>query len=809
MTDESGAGDRTVRLSVPEMDCQSCVGKVTAAVESVPGVDAVDARATTGRVTVTVHGEPNRSAIVSAVERAGYAVDGPEGAGPGTSERGPRTTGTSVLPSVVATLDTARGHRTIVGAIALLGSFSLAVLGGAANPVVAGVLGRPLTVADLGYLLAVVVAGVPIVRAGVASLRLRQLDIDLLMSIGIAGALAVGFLLEAAMIAVLFNAAELLEHVAMDRARNAVRELTELAPETATVRRDGESVTLPAEDVREGDLVVVRPGDRLPVDGVVRTGESAVDESPVTGESLPVPKAPGDEVFAGTIVEGGYLEVEAAATAAESTIARIAELVADAERKRTRHERFVDRFARYYTPLVVVAAVLVVAVPSLVFGLPWRPWFVRGLTLLVLACPCAFVIATPVAVVSGVTAAARNGVLVKGGRFLEALGEVEAVAMDKTGTLTTGELSTTEIVPLGDRTEADVLACARGLEARSEHPLAAAIVHAAARRDVEAAAVTGFEALAGEGVRADLDGTTHYAGKPDLFADLGFDLGHAHLSPSRGDLLTDGGERREADGGGRAVAAPAAEPCGTGNCVDLGETIARLEAAGNTVVVVGTETAIEGVIAVADTVRPSATRAVARLQALGLTVVMLTGDNERTAAAVARRVGIDRVHAGLLPEEKVEAVAALTEAFDGVAMVGDGVNDAPALAAADVGIAMGAAGSDAAIETADVALLGDDLLKLPYLVRLARRATGVIRQNIGGSLGVKALLAVGVPFGLVGIVGAILVGDMGMSLGVTGNAMRLAGVRPEAPTGGAGEHDDHADHDHGGHDHGRPVEPAG
>jgi Cd2+/Zn2+-exporting ATPase len=363
-------------------------------------------------------------------------------------------------------------------------------------------------------------------------------------------------------------------------------------------------------------------------------------------------------------------------------------------------------------------------------------------------------------------------VLVKGGDRLEAMGDVEAIAVDKTGTLTTGDLAVTEVLPLSERSAADVLACARGLEARSEHPLARAIVEEATRRGVEPAQISAFEALSGEGVRADLDGTTHYAGKPGLFADLGFDLGHAHLPDDEQALLTDGG-----------VAVPAAEPCATGGFADLHETIAEPEGAGRTVVLVGTEEAIEGVIAVADTIRPEAARTVARLGELGLTVVMLTGDNERTARAVAERVGIDRVHAGLLPEAKVDAVAELTGTFDGVAMVGDGVNDAPALAAADVGIAMGAAGSDAAIETADVALLGDDLLKLPYLVRLSRRTTRVIRQNIAGSLGMKALLALGVPFGLVGVVEAIVIGDMGMSLGVTGNAMRLAGVAPEAERG--------------------------
>ncbi|MFB6354244.1 MAG: heavy metal translocating P-type ATPase [Halobacteriales archaeon] len=755
--DPTGDGAETHELSVPEMDCQSCVGKVTAAVEDVEGVRGVDARAATGRLTVTHDGSTPADRVAEAVERAGYAVD----------DAGGRDA-TGAVAAAATILRSPRGVKTAVGAVALAVGLALEFVGPAWNPTLVSGVGRRLAAADLGFLLAAAAAGVPILRAGVASLRYRRLDIDLLMSAGIAGAITVGLYLEAAMIAVLFSAAELLEQFSMDRARDAIRELTALAPETATVRRDGEERTVAAAAVEVGETVIVRPGERLPVDGVVVEGQSAVDESAVTGESLPVSKAPGDEVYAGTIAEGGYLEVEATAAADESTIARIAELVADAERGRTRHERFVDRFARYYTPAVVAAALLTVTVPPIAFGGDWRPWFVRGLTLLVLACPCAFVISTPVGVVSGVTAAARRGVLVKGGDHLEAMGAVDAVAMDKTGTLTTGDLSVTDVIPLGERSAAEVLARARGLEARSEHPLAAAIVEAAEERGVAPVEVESFEALAGEGVRAELDGTAYYAGKPALFSDLGFDLKHAHLSGETATLLTDGG-----------VAVPATEPCESGQCVDLGGTVAALEAEGKTTVLVGTEDEVEGIIAVADTVRPEAARAVDRLGELGLTVVMLTGDNERTARAVAERVGVDRFHAGLLPEQKVDAVEELTAEFDGVAMVGDGINDAPALAAADVGIAMGAAGSDAAIETADVALLGDDLQRLPYLVRLARRATGVIRQNIAASLGIKALLAIGVPFGLVGVVEAIVVGDMGMSLGVTGNAMRLAGVSPE------------------------------
>jgi len=773
MPDGPDDGSNRLQLSIPEMDCQSCVDKVTSAVEDVEGVRGVDAGAATGRLQV--HHEPATSVetITTAIEQAGYAVD----------RAGADDSASDIVAAAPDVLRSPRGLRVIAGGLILAGAVALEFGYPPWNVELARWFGRPISLADLGFLGATVLAGTPILRAGVASIRLRQLDIDLLMSAGITGALAVGLYLEGAMIAVLFSAAELLERYAMDRARDSIRELTDLAPETATIRRDREEQTVPTSAVEVGDTVIGRPGERLPVDGVIQEGESPVDESAITGESWPVSKSPGDEVFAGSIVEGGYLEVEATAPADESTIARIAELVADAERNQTRHERVVDRFARYYTPAIVTAAVLTIAIPPAVFGLAWRPWFVRGLTVLVLACPCAFVISTPVGVVSGVTAAARNGVLVKGGDHLEAMGAVEGLALDKTGTLTTGDLAVTEVLPLNGQSTNDVLTCAWGLEVRSEHPIAEAVIEAAEARGVEPPSVDGFEGVSGEGVRAELEGLTHYAGKPDLFADLGVDFEHAHVSGGEGSVLPDGGHRSAMDtaqgppAGG--VPVPADRPCDTGACIHLGETIAGLEARGNTVIMVGTESEVEGLIAVADSVRPEAEHTIDRMTDLDLTVVMLTGDNQRTARAVADELGIERVQAGLLPEDKVAAVDRLTDEFDGVAMVGDGVNDAPALATADVGIAMGAAGTDAAIETADIALLGDDLLKLPYLARLSRQATGVIRQNIAGSLGAKALLALGVPFGLVGVVEAIVIGDMGMSLGVTGNSMRLAGVKPE------------------------------
>jgi Cd2+/Zn2+-exporting ATPase len=369
-------------------------------------------------------------------------------------------------------------------------------------------------------------------------------------------------------------------------------------------------------------------------------------------------------------------------------------------------------------------------------------------------------------VVSGITSAAKNGVLIKGGDHLESMGEVEAVAFDKTGTLTKGELAVTDVIALNDNTEADVLRCARGLEERSEHPIGDAIVERADERDVGKREIDGFESITGKGVRADLDGRAHYAGKPGLFEDLGFDLDHVHLTTDGGVVL-DETERQCADGE-------------EANCLDLlEETIPRLQEEGKTIVLVGTAEELEGVIAIADEVRPDARAAVSGLREAGLRTVMLTGDNEGTASAIAEAVGVDDYRAELLPDEKVAAIDDLLDEFDTVAMVGDGINDTPAMATASVGIAMGAAGTDTAIETADIALMADDLSKLPYLYDLSNRANGVIRQNIWGSLGAKALLAIGVPFGYVSVVLAVLAGDVGMTVLVTGNAIRLSRISPD------------------------------
>jgi len=756
----SGVGETTETFTVPGMDCASCAGKVENALDAVDGVVTYQTQPTTGSVVVTYdQSDATTDELTRAIENAGYEVTETTASGD--------TGGTDVVETESVWRSTRAKKTWLSGGIAALGLLLEFPLTGLNASVLSGPI--TFTLADVLFLFAVAIGGQEIARNGYYSLRNRNLDIDLLMTIAISGAIVVslvfgeGLYMEAATLAVLFSVAELLERYSMDKARNSLQELMDLSPDEATVKRNGGEVTVPVNEVRVGDVVVVRPGEKIPMDGEVVDGESAVNQAPITGESVPVDKTGGDEVYAGTINEEGYLEVRVTSEAGDNTLSRIVEMVEDAQANKTEREQFVERFAGYYTPAVVAFAVLVTLGTPFVLGVAWEQAIVYGLTLLVLACPCAFVISTPVSVVSGITSAAKNGVLIKGGNHLEAMGEIDAVALDKTGTLTKGELTVTDVVALNGNSEDDVLRCSRGLEARSEHPIGEAIVEHASENDVGKRSIDEFESITGKGVRADLNGEAHYAGKPGFFEELDFDLSHVHA-------VTDGG----------VVTQTSRQLCERNGCLDLlQDVIPDLQSEGKTVVLVGTEDELEGVIAVADEVRPEAKTAVSRLHDLGVEhVVMLTGDNERTARAIADEVGVDDFRAELLPDEKVAAIRDLAEAYEGVAMVGDGVNDAPALATATVGVAMGAAGTDTALETADIALMSDDLSRLPYLYELSHDANGVIRQNIWVSLGAKAALALAVPFGLVPIWAAVLVGDAGMTLGVTGNAMRLSRLTP-------------------------------
>jgi Cd2+/Zn2+-exporting ATPase len=595
--------------------------------------------------------------------------------------------------------------------------------------ILAGLGDRPLAIT--AYVLAIASGGVYSVRRVVQAARSLALDINVLMFVAVCGAMLLGEWGEGACVVFLFALAQLLEARAMERARGAIRALMDLAPTDAHVRRDGIELQLSIDDVRVGDLVLVKPGEKIPLDGVVEEGRSYVNQAPVTGESVPVEKQRGDEVFAGTINGRAAIDVRVQRLRGDSTLARIIHLVERAQSQRAPSQTFVERFARVYTPAVIVLAALVGLVPPLMGLGSWSAWFYRALVLLVISCPCALVISTPVSIVSALAAAARKGVLLKGGAHLERLADVRCVAFDKTGTLTKGELHLVNVTPLNGMLPERIVQLAGSLELRSEHPIGRAIVAHAEEAGIALESVQAFESLPGLGAEALVGGARVVLGSHRLFED-------------------------------RGICSAAVD--------ERMDTLAR---DGRSMVIVGTATEPIGIIGVADRLRESARDAVQLLRDHGIAhLALLTGDHEPAARAFALSVGIDEVRAALLPEDKVTAVETLRARYGTVAMVGDGINDAPALAAADVGIAMGVAGSDAALETADVALMSDELLKIPYAVRLSRAAVRNIRANIGFSLALKgAFLAMAV-LGYATLWMAV-VADMGASLIVIGNALRL------------------------------------
>jgi Cd2+/Zn2+-exporting ATPase len=552
------------------------------------------------------------------------------------------------------------------------------------------------------------------------------------MTIAVVGAMAIGQWFEAGTVAFLFSLSLLLESWSVGRARRAIRSLVNLAPPTArfVCPHDGDIIEKAVAEVPLGATVLVQPGERIPLDGVVTKGRTAVNQAPITGESVPVSKAEGAEVFAGTINEDGSIEFTATKHAADTTLARIIRMVEQAQSRRAPVEQWVEKFARYYTPAMILVALLVAVVPPLLGG-EWGRWFYQALVILVIACPCALVISTPVSIVAALTAASRAGVLIKGGSFLEAAGRVKAFALDKTGTLTKGQPEVQEVVPLNGHSQDELLARAAALEAHSEHPLAAAVLRKARFEKVEPLVAQDFHVLKGRGAEAVIGGRPFWVGSHRLLHEMGVEESEMH-----------------------AVAQ-------------------RMEGAGHSVIVVGSDRHVCGLISVADSVRPEALDLVSELKSAGVShVVMLTGDNQGTADAVGRAVGMDEVRAELLPEDKMGAIEELTRRYTRVAMVGDGVNDAPALAAATIGIAMGAAGTDAAIETADIALMSDDLARLPWLVRHARRSLRIIQQNIIFALGVKgAFMALALL--QVATLWMAIAADMGASLLVIFNGLRL------------------------------------
>lgn len=688
---------------IGKMDCPTEEGIIRNRLKGMNGIERLEFDLMSRKLTV-IHGHPDESTIQQALESVGMdpklvSEDEPESAGHGPA---------------VPILD-----RWLMGASGVLA---------VAAEVIAWTMGTerswPVIALALG---SIALGGKETIRKGIVSLRTLTLNINFLMTIAIIGAAFIGQWPEAAMVTFLFGVAEMIEAFSLDRARHAIRSLMELSPERALALVGNEWVEIEASSVALGQLVRVRPGERIALDGLVKKGSSSVNQAPITGESIPVAKAAGDQVFAGTINEKGSFDFEVTANTEQTTLARIIRVVQQAQSQKAPTQRFVDKFARYYTPLVVVLAILITVVPPLLLAQPYSDWLYKALVLLVIACPCALVISTPVTVVSALASAARRGILVKGGVYIEEGRRLSQIALDKTGTLTHGLPKVTDVVSFDSIEEAELLRLAASLDAPSEHPVATAIV---AAYEGQRASVEEFESITGRGVKGVVDGQQYFLGNHRL----------AHEE----------------------------DYCRA----EVEAVLERLEEQGKTVVILGNTDRALGVIAVADTVRETSIQAVKELHDLGVRTLMLTGDNARTARAIAAQVGIDDARGDLLPEDKLEIISELTADNGPVGMVGDGINDAPALVQADVGFAMGAAGTDTAIETADVALMQDDLRKIPEFIRLSRKASTVLKQNIAFAIGVKVVFFVLAFFGIASLWMAVFA-DMGASLLVVGNGLRL------------------------------------
>ena len=704
------------RYRIANMDCSSEESEIRRALEPIAGVKQL--RFDLGQRTVSLAAEPaDLTAAIAAIERIGYKPQ----------------------PLTEPTADAAGGREQGVdhdhahvesGLPRLIGALAFAIAAEAVAffaPETALLKGVQILLA----VLAIYLAGFGTYQKGLLALKAGRLNINALMTVAVTGAFVIGQWPEAAMVMALYAVAELIEAKAVDRARNAIKSLLDLAPQDAEVQQaDGQWQRMPTAAVAVGAIVRLRPGERVPLDGMVTAGASAIDQAPVTGESVPVDKGVGDEVFAGTINQNAALEFRVTALATDSTLARIIHAVEEAQATRAPTQRFVDRFAAIYTPGVFVLALGVALLMPWLMGWTWMEAVYKALVLLVIACPCALVISTPVTVVSGLAAAARRGILVKGGVYLEQARSLKAVALDKTGTITEGKPKLVDVQIVRDGTDRAVVArAALSVAGRSDHPVSKAI---AAGLAVESSAseVDGFEAVVGRGVQARLDQVPYVLGN------------HRGIEE-------------------RSQCSPAIEAL-----------LKQHEQAGRTVTMLADDAGVLALFAVADTIKPSSQAAVAELLALGVTPVMLTGDNQATAEAIAREAGIAQVRGNLLPQDKLNAIGEMQTRYGPTAMTGDGINDAPALAKADIGFAMGGAGTHTAMEAADVVVMNDDLQRLPETIRLSRRTHAVLWQNISLALGIKAIFLVAAVFGNASMWMAVFA-DMGASLLVVFNGLRL------------------------------------
>ncbi len=697
-------------LRVRGMDCTDCAKSLEHILSRLPGVIDVSASYAAERMRVEYDSaEISHKEILRRVEWMGYKVDEEMKEGRFQSHR-------EVIFAILAGLFLAAG-------------FLAGGSGVATAQMVTGL-----------YLLAYLAGGYDATRHAFKAAVHARFDIDFLMVVAALGAALVGQVAEGALLLFLFSLGHSLEHYAMGRARKAIEALGEISPKSARLRRDGVELDLPVEVVERGDVVIVRPGERIPIDGLVLTGNSTVDQSPITGESLPQEKSPGDAVYAGTVNGPGSMEIEVTKLSKDSTLARVVQMVEEAQVQKSPSQRLTDRIERTFVPLVLAGVFLLIVVPPVVGILPWKVAFIRAMTILVAASPCALAISTPSAVLSGIAQAARHGVLIKGGVHLENLGSVKAIAFDKTGTLTLGQLEVTDAIPIGETDEDDLLRIAGAAESRSGHPLAEAVLRTARDRGLDLPAVGDLQSIPGKGVKADLGGEIVQIGNLKLFEGEGDD-----------DPLFN----------------------------EVASWADNLEEQGKTTMVMRKGGRFLGLIGFSDRPRPEAASALNSLKDLGIeSLVMITGDNERVASAIAAEVGVTDQMSSLLPEEKVSAVEELLRKYSSVAMIGDGVNDAPALVRATVGIAMGTGGTDVALETADVALISDDLSRLPFAVALGMQSRRIIRQNLAVSLGVIALLLPLALSGLAGIAFAIVLHE-GSTLLVVANALRLLRFGPE------------------------------
>lgn len=770
---------RECSLRVGGMDCASCADEIRRALERLNGVEDVRVDVVGGKVQVSyAEDKLARGDIAAAIRRVGYRVEDRDASSAAFIVEGMdcadeirqiedklgRLSGVAKLQ-----FDLMRRRLVVEGSIAAtevervvrqLGMRARRE-GEVARPV--GFWekhGRLLVTVISGFLLAVggllILADAPrkvfvlflagatvaggwfIVPRGFRAARSGVLDMNFLMTIAAIGAAFIGEWGEGASAMFLFAVAQMLEVYSMDRARNAIKALMNLSPPEATVRRNGEESTVPVQDVELEETIIIRPGQRIPLDGIVTSGISAVNQAPITGESIPVDKQAGAEVFAGSINENGLLEVQVTKLVEDTTLARIIHAVEEAQASRAPSQSFVDRFARIYTPTVVLGAIAVAIGPPLLGVGSWEAWFYRALTMLVIACPCALVISTPVSIVSGLAAAARGGVLIKGGIHLENFGRTTTIAFDKTGTLTKGQPAVVDVMALDGANANEVLRLAASLEQGSEHPLAQAILREAKSRNLPLAPIEEFQSVAGRGVSARVNGQVLYLGNEKLCHEMGA------CTPQSEDALF------------------------------------GVQAEGKTAVLLFSDSTPRGIIALADEPRAEASDTIRSLKRFGIQkVVMLTGDNQHTARAISKQLRIDEFKAELMPEDKVAVVRQLEDNGGRVAFVGDGVNDAPALAAATVGVAMGAAGTDVALETADVALMADDLSHLPFAIRISRATAAVLRQNIFFSIAIKAVFLILALFGWATLWMAVAA-DMGASLAVIINGLRLLKVQTNA-----------------------------